>query len=181
MEALIQNNWKTLQRELRGFILKRVKDKAIADDLVQDVFLKVHGSIDKLKNTEKLTAWIYQITRNTVNDHFRKKSKHIVVDEIDWKSDSNDLNECVASCLRDLVHTLPEKYKEAFQLAELEDLSQLELSQRLGISYSGAKSRVQRARTMLKQKMDELLVVKTDSYGNVIVCEDRNPFCCEGC
>lgn len=181
MDTLIQNDWKVLRQELRRFIFSRVKDKAVAEDLTQDVFLKVHGSIDKLKNTEKLSAWIYQITRNTINDYFRKKSRNIVVEELDWESDSNDLNTCVASCLKDLVHTLPPKYKEAFQLAELEDISQLELAQRLGISYSGAKSRVQRARQILKQKMNELLVVKTDSYGNVIVCEDRNPFCCEDC
>jgi RNA polymerase sigma-70 factor (ECF subfamily) len=179
METLIQNDWKVLQRELRGFILKRVKDKDVANDLTQDVFLKVHASMEQLKDSEKLKSWIYQITRNTINDYFRKKSRTIEARELDWESDSNELNECVASCLKDLVHTLPDKYREALQLAELEELSQLQLAERLGISYSGAKSRVQRARQLLKQKMDEQLVVETDSYGNVIVCEDRNPCC--GC
>ena len=178
MEILVQNDWKVLRRELRSFILKRVHDKAVADDLTQDVFLKVHASIDRLKHAEKLTAWIYQITRNTINDYFRKKSRSIDPHDIDWDSDSNNLNECVASCLKDLILTLPEKYREALQLAELDQVSQLQLAERLGISYSGAKSRVQRARLLLKQKMDEVLVVKTDTYGNVIVCEDKNPCCC---
>jgi RNA polymerase sigma-70 factor (ECF subfamily) len=178
MEILVQNDWKVLRRELRSFILKRVHDKAVADDLTQDVFLKVHASIDRLKHAEKLTAWIYQITRNTINDYFRKKSRSIDPLDIDWESDSNNLNECVASCLKDLILTLPEKYREALQLAELDQVSQLQLAERLGISYSGAKSRVQRARLLLKQKMDEVLVVKTDTYGNVIVCEDKNPCCC---
>jgi len=178
MEILVQNDWKVLRRELRSFILKRVHDKAVADDLTQDVFLKVHASIDRLKHAEKLTAWIYQITRNTINDYFRKKSRSIDPLDIDWDSDSNNLNECVASCLKDLILTLPEKYREALQLAELDQVSQLQLAERLGISYSGAKSRVQRARLLLKQKMDEVLVVKTDTYGNVIVCEDKNPCCC---
>jgi RNA polymerase sigma-70 factor, ECF subfamily len=179
MEIVIQNDWKVLQKELRGFIFKRVKDRDVANDLTQDVFLKVHASIDRLKDSEKLKSWIYQITRNTINDYFRKKTRTIEAHELDWENDSNELNECVASCLKDLVHTLPDKYREALQLAELEELSQLELAERLGISYSGAKSRVQRARQLLKQKMDEQLVVETDSYGNVIVCEDRNPCC--GC
>jgi RNA polymerase sigma-70 factor (ECF subfamily) len=82
--------------------------------------------------------------------------------------------------LQQLVLTLPQKYREAFQLSELEDVSQTQLAQQLGISYSGAKSRVQRARQLLRSKMEELLIIKTDPYGNVLVCRDRNPCCCDG-
>jgi RNA polymerase sigma-70 factor (ECF subfamily) len=83
----------------------------------------------------------------------------------------------VSGYLNELLPTLPDKYREALQLTEIENLSQLELAERLGISYSGAKSRVQRARQMLKEKMDEVLIVKTDAYGNAIVCKDRTPCC----
>jgi DNA-directed RNA polymerase specialized sigma subunit, sigma24 homolog len=61
---------------------------------------------------------------------------------------------------------------------EIKNVSQLELAQQLGISYSGLKSRVQRGRQMLKEKMTDLYHIQTDGYGNVIVCEDRVPCGC---
>jgi RNA polymerase sigma-70 factor, ECF subfamily len=177
MEVIANTNWNFFQNELKGFVYKRVKDKALAEDIIQDVFIKAQGKIDQLKNDEKIRGWIYQITKHTIIDHFRKKSKTIDPSDLDWTPDEPNYNECVSNCLKELLPKLPEKYRVALELTEIENLSQLELAQRLGISYPGAKSRVQRARQMLKEKMDEVLVVETDRYGNAIVCKDR-PGCC---
>ena len=57
--------------ELQNFILKRVKDKSHADDIFQDVFIKIHNSIDSLKDETKIRSWIFQITRNTIADYYR--------------------------------------------------------------------------------------------------------------
>ncbi len=178
MEAIEGIIWSKTQYELKSFVYRRVKDKALADDIVQDVFLKVHTKLGQLKDTEKITGWIYQITRNAITDHFRSKSKIISAMDLDWESDHQRLNDCVSTCLQEMLLTLPEKYREALELTELKNLSQTELAQRLDISYSGAKSRVQRARQMLKEKMDESYRIKMDSYGNVIVCENRVPCNC---
>ena len=178
MKTLTSNTWTNTRQELKNFIYRRVKDNEVAEDLVQDVYLKVHFKLGQLKDSDKITGWIYQITRNAITDHFRSKSKGIPVTELDWGTDKHALNECVSSCLTEMLDTLPDHYKEALKLAEMENLSQIELANRLNISYSGAKSRVQRARQMLKDKMDEQYLIKTDSYGNVIVCENRVPFNC---
>ena len=178
MKTHVLADWKIFQHELRSFVFKRVKDKAASDDIVQDVFLKVYSNLGQLKDSEKLTGWIYQITRNTITDHFRKKNKTFDFFDDNSESDSTNLNACVANCLRNLIPTLPDKYREALELAEFGNVSQIQLAEKLGISYSGAKSRVQRARMMLKQKIEEILHVKIDAYGNVIVCENRQPCCC---
>lgn len=170
--------WNRTQKELKSFVYRRVKDKALAEDIVQDVFVKVHTSLAQLKDSEKLTGWIYQITRNAITDHFRAKSKTLELTDLDWESDRQVLNHCVASCLGDMLTTLPEKYRVALELTEINNLSQTDLADKLNISYSGAKSRVQRARQMLKEKMDEAYLIKTDTYGNVIVCENRVPCNC---
>lgn len=170
-------NLSFFQQELKGFVYKRVKDRSVTEDIVQDVFIKVQTKIGQLHEQRKLTNWIYQITQNAIVDHFRKESRSVHVGDLDWESDAPNFNECVTRCLQDMMTTLPDKYQEAIQLADVESLPQLELAKRLGISYSGAKSRVQRARQMLKEKMDETLIVKTDSYGNVIVCENRGSCC----
>ena len=170
--------WTKTQQELKSFVYRRVRDKALAEDIVQDVFFKVYTKLEQLKDSEKISGWIYQITRNTIADYYRSKSKTIFTQDLDWDSDHQMLNDCVSSCLQKMLLTLPEKYREALELTELKNFSQIQLFDKLNISYSGAKSRVQRARQMLKEKMDEAYRIKMDSYGNVIVCENRIPCNC---
>jgi RNA polymerase sigma-70 factor (ECF subfamily) len=62
-------------------------------------------------------------------------------------------------------------------MTEFQNLSQLEVAEKLNLNYTTAKARVQRARRMLKEKLDEILIVKTDGFGNVILCKDRGPCC----
>jgi RNA polymerase sigma-70 factor (ECF subfamily) len=170
--------WNQTQDKLKSFVFRYTKDRALADDIIQDVFLKVHSKLGQLKESDKLIGWIFQITRNTITDYFRNKGKVISVKDIDWDVENNSLNDCVVTCLQDMMTTLPEKYRSALELTELKNLSQLELAKELNISYSGAKSRVQRARQMLKEKMDTAYNIKFDSYGNVIVCDDKGPCSC---
>jgi RNA polymerase sigma-70 factor, ECF subfamily len=177
MESTVGINLDFFQQELTGFVFKRVKDKALTEDIVHDVFLKVQNKIGQLHEQAKLTSWIYQITKNAIIDHYRQQSRNLTATDLDWENDAPNFNECVTRCLQNMLTTLPDKYREALQLADVDNLSQLELAKRLGISYSGAKSRVQRARQMLKAKVDETLIIKLDSYGNVIVCENRSKCC----
>ncbi|MFZ6012502.1 MAG: sigma-70 family RNA polymerase sigma factor, partial [Bacteroidota bacterium] len=171
--------WDDLYHELVSFVHRKTKDKATAEDIVQDVFVKVHTRAGQLKEAEKISAWIYQITRNAVVDHFRSVSRTVAPVNVRWEEDQQDFNDCVATCLTKLMTTLPEKYRIPLELTEIQNLSQYELAERLNITYAGARSRVQRARKMLRDKLDALYVVKTDAYGNVIVCEDRTPRCCK--
>lgn len=165
--------------ELRGFIARRVRDTALAKDIAQDVVLKVYSRFDQLKDSEKVTGWMYQIARNTITDHFRKASKSPDPREFVWEDQYSTLTDCVHGCLKEMMATLPDKYREALELAELGNMSQTELAEKLQISYSGAKSRVQRARQLLRERMDAQYRIEMDAYGNVVVCEDRVPCGCE--
>ena len=155
-------NWNNVQSELKGFVYKRVKDKALTEDIVHDVFLKVQTKIHQVKESDKLFGWIYQITRNTITDHYRKNSKSINPKDIDWESSPPNFNDCVTNAINELILTLPDKYRVPLEMTELQNMSQLEVAEKLGLNYTTAKARVQRARQMLKEKMDEILIVKTD-------------------
>ena len=182
MQEAIPISYATLYRDLLAFVYLKVKDKPTAEDIVQDVFIKVHTHSHQLKEGEKFSGWIYRIARNTVADHFRKNSKVLEPVNLDWGTDDHEFNDCVAYCLKQLIQTLPAKYRVALELTEFENFSKIELSRQLNISHSGARSRVQRARKMLREKLDALYHIKTDAYGNVIVCENRFPCCCsKGC
>ena len=177
MMTSVALNWDNVQSELKGFVYKRVRDKALTEDIVHDVFLKVQAKIHQVKDADKLFGWIYQITRNTITDHYRTTSRNINPKDIDWESSPPNFNDCVTHAIAELIPTLPEKYRVPLEMTELQNLSQLEVAQRLGLNYTTTKARVQRARQMLKKKMEEMLIIKTDGYGNVILCKDRGSCC----
>lgn len=170
-------NWNNVQSELKGFVYKRVKDKALTEDIVHDVFLKVQAKIHQVKESDKLFGWIYQVTRNTITDHFRKNSRSINPKDIDWESSPPNFNDCVSNAISELIPTLDEKYRIPLEMTELQNMSQMEVAEKLGLNYTTAKARVQRARQILKDKLEEILIIKTDGYGNVILCKDRGPCC----
>jgi RNA polymerase sigma-70 factor, ECF subfamily len=170
-------NWNNVQSELKGFVFKRVRDKALTEDIVHDVFLKVQAKIHQVKESDKVFGWIYQITRNTITDHYRKNAKSINPKDIDWESSPPNFNDCVSNAISELIPTLPDKYRLPLEMTELQNMSQTEVATKLGLNYTTAKTRVQRARKILKEKMDEILIVKTDGYGNVILCKNRGSAC----
>ena len=175
--ADIAINWDKIQPELKGFVYKRVKDKALAEDIVHDVFIKVQSGIHQVKDSEKIFSWLYQVTRNTITDHFRKTTRKITAIDIDWESSPGNFNDCVSNAIAELIPTLPDKYRIPLEMSELHDMPQFEVAERLQLNYTTAKARIQRARKMLKEKMDDLMIIKTDGYGNVILCKDRGACC----
>lgn len=151
MENEIQNIWKDLHQELQKFIFFKVKNKQISEDILQDVFLKIQLNVHNLKDSSKLTSWVYQITRNIILDHFRKDNNLFSLESIDIVDADNDVNfSKLSDCINSKINNLPNKYKEALLLTILKDFSQIELAEYLGISYSGAKSRVQRGKEKVK-------------------------------
>lgn len=176
--------WSSIARnglftELLNFVHRKVGDKTAAEDIVQEVFIKAFTRSGQLRDTDKMSGWIYQIARNAIIDHYRRNSRIIQPESYNLEDSYNELNDCVALCLERLMTTLPDKYRVPLELTEIENLSQYEVAERLNITYSGARSRVQRARKLLREKLESLYNVKTDVYGNVIVCENRFACCCK--
>lgn len=165
----IVNVWNDINERLTNFIYGKVKDSDLTKDIVQDVFLKVFSKIDTLRNKDRMVAWIYQIARNEVISHFRKIKFNALPEEVELLEISDEtLTSEISRCLHPLMNSLPEKYREALVLADIENISQKEIAERLNISYSGAKSRVQRGREMLKSVMEDCCTITTDVYGDVL-------------
>ena len=177
----IDTIWYEFGDKLKGFINNRISDEMIAEDILQDVFVKIHSGIGKLKDDTRLQSWIYQITRNTITDHYRsRKFKHQLHEEVpdDSGTPGPSAMQRIAAGLEGMVQLLPEKYREALLLTEFQGMSQVALAKKLGISISGAKSRVQRARQMLKDMLLECCHFEFDRRGTII---DYHPHSCSCC
>lgn len=178
----IDQVWDDFTNQLRRFIASRVRNETDTEDILQEVFIKIHRGIDKLEDQFKLQAWVYQITRNAIIDYYRKSDDGVdVTSEIpDVRAEENGNEEIeseVAAWLRPMMEELPEKYREALQLTEIQGLTQKQLAERLNISISGAKSRVQRAREKLKDVLLECCHVEVDRRGKVVDWASKEPDC----
>jgi RNA polymerase sigma-70 factor, ECF subfamily len=170
----IQEIWTDLYQELKKFISGKVKDINTTEDILQDVFLKIQLNIHTLTDCNKLTAWVYQITRNTIADHYRKTTNSAIqIDGFDLaeQADEEPLYHSLNNCISQKINQLSDTYKEAILLTYLKSYSQIELAEKLNISYSGAKTRVQRGREKLKDLILDCPNVETDSKGNPIAYE----------
>jgi RNA polymerase sigma-70 factor, ECF subfamily len=166
-----ENLWIEFNGQLLSFIKSRVSDTFIAEDILNDVFIKIHTNIETLSEQKKLESWIYQITRNTIVDYYRthKKEKEIP----DWivspqVETNNTIRRELSSCLMVMVNHLPEIYRVAIQLSEIEGKTQQEVAKLENISLPGAKSRVQRGRALLKKMLYGCCQIEVNSRNQII-------------
>jgi RNA polymerase sigma-70 factor (ECF subfamily) len=165
--------WTHLSSDLWRFIRRRVSDDHVSDDLLQETFVRVHRNIGTLQEADRVAAWVYQIARNVVHDHHRRATNSTVA-----LADADPAEDCDehlsqlrcrgAGWLGEMIRSLPDGYREAVQLAEIEGLSQQEVADRLGLSLSGAKSRIQRGRAMLKDVLEQCCHFEFDGRGNMM-------------
>ena len=165
------------------FILKRVRDKETAEDIVQEVLLKAYAKQETLNNPTKLQPWLYQITRNVIVDFYRsEKCTEALPDEPLGESMNEDdisAQRELTCCITPLLDQLPDTYSHALRLTELEGATQREVASRLGLSLSGAKSRVQRGRVMLREALLKCCRVELDRRGGIMEYEARGR--CDSC
>jgi RNA polymerase sigma-70 factor (ECF subfamily) len=184
-------NLRQLRDAIRAFVLSRVKDPAAADDITQETLLRLTQRLHTLRDPARLDAWVFQIARNAAADHFRGTKESEPFDEethtSELESETHEplaaederLRRAVAAYVASLVENLPEPYREALQLTEFKGGSQVELAERIGLSVSAAKSRVQRARAMLREEMERCCRWETDGYGAVLDVRPKSADCCD--
>ncbi|RLT54347.1 MAG: RNA polymerase sigma factor SigZ [Chloroflexi bacterium] len=175
--------WETFHAQLRAFIGARVGASADADDILQNVFVKIHTHIHTLRKQDRLATWVYQITRNAIIDSYRARHPHqsMPAELGAWDApQESDPATQIGEYLRILVNGLAPKYRTAIILAEYNGLTSEELGRRLGLSVSGAKSRLQRARSQLRKQLLDCCRFEFDHAGNLLDYEP-NPNCCAEC
>lgn len=174
--------WINLEDKLKSFIISKINNKDDAEDLLQEVFIKIHSNIDKVKDDTKIQSWIYQITRNQIIDYFRGNhdvtdSNSEIPEEVEESFPTDQMEDALEDMIK-MMDNLPAEYCEALCLTELQGMSQIEYAQRIGISYSGAKSRVQRSRKLLKDMLLNCCHYEFDKYGTVLNITPATCCCC---
>lgn len=160
--------WNEFSEYLLHFLRKRSRSDEDAKDLTQEVFLRIHKKLDSLKDEKKLKPWIFRIARNVLHDYYRQRDPMQALGDLDVEAESeDDLFEQWNQCLHPFIKALPTKYRAAIELSEIEGLKQQQVADALGISLSGAKSRIQRGREMLKASFMDCCNFVMDEHGKL--------------
>jgi RNA polymerase sigma-70 factor (ECF subfamily) len=171
MHTDVETIWNEFDARIRQFVFRRVSDRAAAEDILQEVYIRIHSHIDTLREDGKLQAWLFQIARHAIIDHYRSRKATVALDETltlpEEPDEKDDVGELALS-VRKMVDCLPEKYRQALILSELQGVPHRQIAQQLGISLSGAKSRVQRGREKLREALLECCHFEFDRRGGIL-------------
>ena len=171
--------------------LRRLVGDADAEDVAQEVFVKVSRSLDNFRGDSSLSTWIYRIATNAATDHLRKPSSRQAfpatggppddeapADDSEALDDGTpvldtllirkDMNECI----RGIVDSLPENYRTVVVLGEIEGLTNAEIAEVLGISLDTVKIRLHRARVRLKKELEAKCSFYHDTR-NELACDRK--------
>lgn len=170
------------RHSLLRYIRSKVNSKEDAEDILQNVFMKISSNLVNLSNHEKLRSWIFTITRNAIIDYYRVNAarKNLAMkmeDGVVAEEETNPENG-LDRCLSDMINLLPEEYRDIIIDSELKEIKQKALAVKYGMAYSSMRSRVQRGRERLKQLFYNCCHIETDRLGNVL--EVRGRGVCEG-
>ena len=176
--------WESLIGKLYIYLLKNVKDRYIAEDILHDALLKILEKRQSYRYKENYDGWAFRITKNVLIDYYRKTKVNADLENIKTNLDENkdELNtyENLIPALKEFIENLPEKYSKPLILSDIEGIRQELIAQKLGLSVSGAKSRIQRARKMLKEYFLKCSEFKYDSRNRVVEFYPQSPSCiCE--
>jgi RNA polymerase sigma-70 factor (ECF subfamily) len=163
--------WQDVSARLRPFIARRVSPTEI-DDVMQDVFMRMHRGLPTLRDEDRFTSWLFQIARSSIAEHMRTRARHPLPDGdpdqeqvAEQDTDDGETTRALVGCVSMFVAQLPSPYREAVTLVELEGLTTREAAAMAGISVSGMKSRVQRGREQLRALFDACCEIAIDARG----------------
>jgi len=170
MNTMDTNNiWKEYHLDLKRFIVSKVKDHEVADDLLQEVFVKVHTKSTQLKDSTKLKSWLFTISRNLVMDYFKNLTQTQDVDDAILKTADDEVSQhSEEDCLPGIISHLPPKYKRPLYLSDIKGVKQKEIANKLNLPLPTVKSQIQRGRKLIVQGYMECCDYRLNNKGKLV-------------
>lgn len=168
-----------ISEPLRRYLVRLVGNRATADDLLQDTLLKIARALPGFEGRSSIKTWAFTIATRVATDHFRRPQNRAQIVDIDDFSPVHDAEidqglvvDEMSSCVREVIDSLPEDYRTALVLHDLEEQTAAQVAEIVGCSLATAKIRIHRARRRLKQALDEECRFYRDE-NNVFRCDRK--------
>lgn len=180
MKEIISDLYLQFRKPLLYFIKNKIRDKNIAEDLLQEVFIKASNNIHSLKDEQKVQSWLYKISTNVIIDHIRKYTiPNISFEEMNFKveMESYILNE-LSCCLHTFINSLPNSQKNILAAVYFNEISLVEYSLINNINISTVKSHSRRAKNKLKKIFYECCTFKINKNDEIVYYEYKSSYSC---
>ncbi len=155
-------------KRLLGICMRYAKTDLEAEDMLQDVFIKVFRYIGNYQPTGSFEGWLKRITVNVSIEHYRKNKKHLFVEDVLSLGDSGYepgiIEQLSAKEIINLLQYLPDGYRMVFNLFAIEGYSHKEIGEILGVTEGTSKSQYSRARNFLIDLLKKNHNVNTEHY-----------------
>ncbi|BDU71665.1 RNA polymerase sigma factor [Mesoterricola silvestris] len=168
----------TLRPRVVSF-LRRLAGPEEAEDLAQEVFLKVHRGLPEFRGESKVSTWVFQIAARHALDHLRRRVAPCVQPQAEFDcapapGEAGPVMDEMNTCVRDMVAALPTDYRIMLSLCELKEFRIGEIAALLGISEGAAKIRLHRARALLRTRMEKGCRILLDERAE-LQCDRKAP------
>ncbi|MGY5351860.1 sigma-70 family RNA polymerase sigma factor [Wenyingzhuangia sp. IMCC45533] len=160
-----ENIWNQFSEDIKRFVFSKTKDTVITDDILQEVFIKIHTHQKNLKDGTKLKSWIFTIANNTVLDYFKKHKNLNRSDSLITPATEKTENHNAVDCILPLILRLPKKYKDVLFLSTIKQYKHQKIAEELNISLAATKSRILRGKELLKQGFVDCCNYSIDDNG----------------
>lgn len=168
--------WRTHEHELRAFLVSDTHDPSVADDVLQDVFLKALRAGTHFCALESPRAWLFQVARHALIDRHRLRKPTVPVpDSLAAPESALAPVDALAACLQVVLETLDPDDRDVIERCDIEGDTQRAYSDRTGLSLPAVKSRILRARGRLRERLIEHCGVRFDPAGRVCCSKDPGP------
>jgi RNA polymerase sigma-70 factor (ECF subfamily) len=179
--AFVEELFAKHHNEIYAYLLRMLRDGELAADLTQDAFVKAYRNYDTLEKPENARAWLYQIAHRVALDELRRRK---IIRFLPWTGESRGAAPSAEHLVMELhlsadlqraLERIPERQRAALLLAELHDLTGLELAAALGVSHVAARALLTRARESLRQALatERLAADATESHAAQSMGRDR--------
>lgn len=155
--VLVENH-----RRFLAFLLPRVESKAVAEEILQNAFVRGLEKADTVRDDESIVAWFYRMLRNALVDHYRRRSaegraleKHGREILAEGEGFEHELKDAVCACVGELVDTLKAEYAEVIRRVDVDGAPVPQVANELGITPNNAGVRLHRARQALRKRVEQ--------------------------
>lgn len=173
--ALVENH-----RDFLRFLVRRVGKMDIAEDILQQFYLRAVSRGSELRQSESVVAWLYRVLRTTLVDHYRRESTrrrreadYAEMEALSSEGQDVELERSICMCLEALLPTLKAGYADILQRVDLQGRPPRQVARDLGLTPNNVRVRLYRARQAMKQNL--LLSCRTCAEHGCLDCDCKRP------
>lgn len=179
MTINLETVWREYRSSIKRFLHSKINDDDEVDELLQQILIKTYENLDTVKSHSKIKSWLFQIANHAIIDFYRARAKRQSLTEQDlwYQQEAPNVKENLSACIAPFIDALPQEQRQLLTDIEVNGQSQKAYAKQHQIPYSTLKSRVTKARSLLKSQFENCCSFELDAQGNLHEYHQKSKGC----